>query len=84
MIDCQMFPALRFDLAERLEERVRLGVVFDTRIRGNVGQCKNFERALILAGKDAASFVGCIAFSERDEMGKLLTSDSHTIQKCLY
>lgn len=64
MINCQMLPALRFDLAERIKERVRLGVVFDTRIRSNVRQWKNLERMLILAGNDAAGFVGYVSARE--------------------
>lgn len=80
MINRQMLPAIRFDFAERIEQRVWFRIVFDARIRSDVGQGKNFERALILAGDNAARFVGCVAFSKRDELSKLLTGDMHTIQ----
>jgi hypothetical protein len=80
MINRQMFPAVRFDFAERIEERVRLGVVFGARFRRNVGEWKNLERAIIFAGDDTAGFVWRIVLRLRNELGQLLKSDLHTFK----
>lgn len=81
MINRQMFPTICFDFAERIEKCVRFSIVFDAWLRSDVGQCKNFERALILAGDDTTRFVGCVAFSKRNKLGELLISDLHTVQE---
>jgi len=75
-----MLPAPRFDFAERLEERVWLGVVFNAWIRGDIGQGKNFERALIFAADNAAGFVRCIGACKCDQLRKLGVSYKHSVR----
>ncbi len=68
MVNRQMLPGQSFHLAKRVQQFVRIDIVADARVRINIFQRVNLERAPILAGDDAARFVGRVALRLRDEL----------------
>ncbi len=78
MVNRQMFPAVRFDVAKRGEERVGFALVARAWVGRDVLQRIDLTGAGVLATDDAAGFARRVAPRLRDELGELNATENHT------
>jgi hypothetical protein len=72
MIDGEMLPAIRLDVAQCRVQFLRIAVVTGARFGISILQRIDLECAIILAANDAAGFVRRIYPRLGDELGELV------------
>lgn len=77
MVNREMFPVARFNVAERVEQFQRVGVEIHARRRVRVCQRIDFQRAIFFTADNAARFVGRVAPRVGDQLLDLFRCENH-------
>ncbi len=74
-----MVPAVFVNVAQRVQESLRLAIVADPRLRVDVGDGVDSQRPPLFARDDAAGLVRRVGAGERDQLFQLLRCQKHCL-----
>jgi hypothetical protein len=77
MKNCQMIPTVLVNVAQRVQEPLRLTVVADPRLRVHVRDGIDSQRPALFAADDAARLTRRVGARQRDELFQLLLCQLH-------